>query len=465
MAKRFVPVLCLDDRTAHVELERCITAEFRTPNGDSVFLFHLNLKAKLFRRSNHHHHFHGIYRAPDGFVFVAVSVSLLKKPRVSYLEIAREDLSEMLDICRADESTRALWISERQEGQAITARDEPDSMDEPLVPAVDVLMELRAAYQGFHNALSWTSDWTWAQEDDWLPIFARLADAVQRVRPHIGGCSGWPPIMDDCLRHLVECFDETTAAWGWEGVAKPEPARSAHIKARLEWFRNEIAGPMYDAAISWQRDDGIRCQVNDIANEGWSLGFRPSLPPGEGKSRYDEARHQWESTPRLGSNPPDRNAHPEARFVRAWNALGRAIGAVSPPPTPSPASQPTQPPESKQRGENAPPTPPRPDQPVILAGPDDAPIVRGKEKEVLTPGQYRVVKVLVEAFPERIRGELLARKSGTEDPVGMIDRLSRDKDWASVLSKPGKAHGGYGIVAIPRKAQKSRETRPRKPSG
>ena len=106
-----------------------------------------------------------------------------------------------------------------------------------------------------------------------------------------------------------------------------------------------------------------------------------------------------------------------------------------------------------------------PTRPIVLGGPDDAPVVRGIEKEYLTRNQYQVVKVLFDAFPSRVAGDTLARKSGTEDPVGVIDRLSRDKDWASVLSKPGKAHGGYGIVSTPRKVQKNRETRPRKPRG
>ena len=109
--------------------------------------------------------------------------------------------------------------------------------------------------------------------------------------------------------------------------------------------------------------------------------------------------------------------------------------------------------------------PAAPAPPIVLGGPDDAPIVRGIEKDILTPTQYRVVKALLDAFPSRVAGDSLARKSMTDDPVGVIDRLNRDKDWASVLSKAGKVHGGYGIVSTPRKTQKNRETRPRKPRG
>ena len=83
--------------------------------------------------------------------------------------------------------------------------------------------------------------------------------------------------------------------------------------------------------------------------------------------------------------------------------------------------------------------------PIILDGPDDEPIVRGKTKPRLTPGQYRVVKAMLDAAPDRLSMDQLARRSDTEDPIGMIDRLRRDRDWAAVLDKPGQAHGGYGI--------------------
>src|SRR5262249_8574670 len=112
---------------------------------------------------------------------------------------------------------------------------------------------------------------------------------------------------------------------------------------------------------------------------------------------------------------------------------------------PPPVELTTPPPEPA--AETAPPCP------VVLRGPDDPPIVRGVEKSILTPAQYRVVEVLVNAFPERLPGDSLARKSEVGDPVGVIDRLSPDKDWGTVLSKPGQAHGGYGIVAKPRKTR------------
>jgi hypothetical protein len=95
-----------------------------------------------------------------------------------------------------------------------------------------------------------------------------------------------------------------------------------------------------------------------------------------------------------------------------------------------------------------------PKLPIALGGPEDRPVVWGIEKKRLTPGQYRVVKLLVDLHPERLSGDQLAIRSNTEKPIGMIDRLRKDQDWADALDKPGQAHGGYGI-RLRRPAKKS----------
>jgi len=57
-----------------------------------------------------------------------------------------------------------------------------------------------------------------------------------------------------------------------------------------------------------------------------------------------------------------------------------------------------------------------------------------------------VVKALIVAYHERPSRNELARKSDTEAPIGIIDRLrSKDKNWDSVPTKPSVPHGGYGI--------------------
>jgi hypothetical protein len=135
--------------------------------------------------------------------------------------------------------------------------------------------------------------------------------------------------------------------------------------------------------------------------------------------------------------------------------------APDPTPAPSAPAQPPTPPRPATEGEpglEAPPsaeeTQAEEDQPsaLVLGGPEDEPIVLGQRKPRLTPGQYRVVKAMLDAAPTRLSKDQLARRSETEDPIGMIDRLRRDQDWAAVLDKPGQAHGGYGLrLNTPRK--------------
>jgi len=175
-------------------------------------------------------------------------------------------------------------------------------------------------------------------------------------------------------------------------------------------------------------------------------------PPGQSWKRVSRDEEPYKPTLYLEEVPPLREPkkvgpHPDGD--------GKALDPNTKPPDPVTPNKAAPPPE----------TPATPGRPIVLGGPDDCPIVRGIEKDILTPTQYRVVKTLLDAFPGRVAGDTLAGKSDTEDPVAVIDRLSRDKDWASVLSKPGKPHGGYGIVSTPRKTQKNRETRPRKPRG
>jgi hypothetical protein len=91
------------------------------------------------------------------------------------------------------------------------------------------------------------------------------------------------------------------------------------------------------------------------------------------------------------------------------------------------------------------PGPHTPALPITLGEPGEEPIVCGRLKKRLTSGQYRLIKALIDAYPDRIPLDSLARRSNVTDPVGMIDRLRRDRDWAAVITKPGQAHGGYGL--------------------
>lgn len=99
--------------------------------------------------------------------------------------------------------------------------------------------------------------------------------------------------------------------------------------------------------------------------------------------------------------------------------------------------------------------PPRTFATLILGGPEDAPFVNGREKRLLTPARYCVLRVLREANPKRLKTRDLKRRlkrCGLEgvpsDPVNVLKGLARlDDDWRSLILFPGaKGSGlGYGL--------------------
>jgi hypothetical protein len=84
---------------------------------------------------------------------------------------------------------------------------------------------------------------------------------------------------------------------------------------------------------------------------------------------------------------------------------------------------------------------------VVLRGPSDPPLVRGKEKEPLNIVQFNVIKALIDANPDGLGKDELVRKSGHSDARRVLDRLrKKDPDWGSVIIMPGKPHRRYRIL-------------------
>jgi hypothetical protein len=120
------------------------------------------------------------------------------------------------------------------------------------------------------------------------------------------------------------------------------------------------------------------------------------------------------------------------------------------------------------------PPPEKTAEPVILDGPDDPVFVWGKEKDPLTPDQYRVVKALVEvhAKKKRLSQDVLrlatidADGNVVEDPLGVLKRLRRDDDWKNAIDMAGKPRRGYGLKdKPPTPTQRNRQPHPRRPRG
>lgn len=88
---------------------------------------------------------------------------------------------------------------------------------------------------------------------------------------------------------------------------------------------------------------------------------------------------------------------------------------------------------------------------LVLVGPDNPPIIRGKAWErTLNEKQYRVLKVLVDKFPVRVSLDKLKECSKVGDARGILLRLRGKPPWDAVIDMAvepgGKGQGkGYGI--------------------
>ncbi len=108
------------------------------------------------------------------------------------------------------------------------------------------------------------------------------------------------------------------------------------------------------------------------------------------------------------------------------------------------------------------------DPPVVLGGPDEEVIVWGTSVGPLPDAEYRVIRVLSEAYAkgERLSTMILknrtkdARGNVVENPVGTLDRLCAKKDtpWKRAIGMSGKARVGYALNAPP-----FHRSRPNKP--
>jgi hypothetical protein len=112
-----------DGQARLVDPGRCERGDFRY-RGVPVFVARAtSLQADIGRATGFLPQILGIYRAPDGFAFVeATPGHLYPSPsRRLYFEAAREHLVEILDLCKADEATRAHWLAGDTSPAAVSA--------------------------------------------------------------------------------------------------------------------------------------------------------------------------------------------------------------------------------------------------------------------------------------------------------------------------------------------------------
>jgi nucleoside phosphorylase len=170
-------------------------------------------------------------------------------------------------------------------------------------------------------------------EDDFRRRFIHLADALGKVRPLIEHMEGWPTKIRRALLATVKAFDATAVLWGWERLAAPEPERSRFLSEQRAWVLENVGRPMYQAAVSWQAGcPPMKCppEVDDIADEGRLLKFKPTMSPEQGKDRYPAARAIWNRAPRLGSGHPKIGDAEQSELEDAWQTLHGHLQGVAP---------------------------------------------------------------------------------------------------------------------------------------
>jgi hypothetical protein len=171
------------------------------------------------------------------------------------------------------------------------------------------------------------------QEEEFLPIFTRLADLIREVRPSLDSDVNWPHPILRGLTHAIEQFDFLTEEWSWSELAKPEAERTAFIKSRLDIFRELVERPFYEAVLSWRagwKEVKFNPFYDRYAEEAQGLGFKATLSPVEGFSNTKPEGDRRNHTPRLGSVTPQLSDDRRAGFAQAVKLLGAALEGVKP---------------------------------------------------------------------------------------------------------------------------------------
>jgi hypothetical protein len=256
-------------------------------------------------------------------------------------------------------------------GHTMSADLPADARAAIRIPSVHQLVEVDRALHAFLMRDGYTCGMTSEQEDEFLPPFNRLADALRPIRPFMGSFAGWTPRVDRVLGVICESFDATARLWGWEKVADPEPERSAYITKREEWFSENRERPKLEAAMSIEAGcKGLECppDIEALADEGRKRGYRPTMSPEQGRTMFPELHLAWVKSPRLGTAYPKIAREEKGRFEQAWIRLHALLDSL--PPAAPPAGPPAAPSPSE---EAAPSDPPEGEGPEPPGGPGRTP--------------------------------------------------------------------------------------------
>jgi hypothetical protein len=159
--------------------------------------------------------------------------------------------------------------------------------------------------------------------------FIDLADAIRPIRPLAATCNGWPDKVRPALLEIIETFDTVAEDWGWGKLAEPEPRRSEYVKERIDRYKESIARPLYESALSihaaWRRPTDCEPLIFEIANDGVAMGYTATMTPEEGRIRFPRASAAFEATPCLGRKFPVLTVALESRLTAATKIILDAV--------------------------------------------------------------------------------------------------------------------------------------------
>ncbi|MGP0065931.1 MAG: hypothetical protein ACLQGP_20320 [Isosphaeraceae bacterium] len=175
-------------------------------------------------------------------------------------------------------------------------------MSSERIPSLNELVEVQRAVWEFFDFTTSYSVGMSSQEERALPYIVRIADALRPVRPFVDRIEGWPTKMKRALPNIIEWFDALVRRWGWEGVAQPEPMRSAYLEQSKDWVRENLERPLYEAAVSisdgWNKP--TLCPYDDLADEGRKRGIVATMSLDEALSQFNPAKGRLNNEPWIG---------------------------------------------------------------------------------------------------------------------------------------------------------------------
>jgi hypothetical protein len=198
--------------------------------------------------------------------------------------------------------------------------DDESTHDSRRVPSLSQLVEAYQALRWFHQQMTNSFTPPFAQEQEVLPKFIQLANALRPLRPLIDKIDGWPTIIRRALPGIIGAFDAIASHWGWEQIAEPEAVRDAYLEQSRKRVADELERPMYEAAlaISTQWDEPGYCRYDQMADEARKRGITSTMSLAEGLAKVEPARARFNAEPHIGKAYPEL---PEAEYKRIVNGL------------------------------------------------------------------------------------------------------------------------------------------------